>query len=62
MGHNGGSSEANEKPIDYCIRQEKVVAWKRMESLEVEPMGLSEGLLWNVIEKKRPRMAPRILA
>lgn len=54
MRHNGGSSEANEKPTDYRIRQEKVVGWKRMESSEVEPRGLSEGLLWNVIEKERP--------
>lgn len=38
------------------------MAWKRMECLEVETMSLSEGLLWNVIEKERPMMAPRILA
>ena len=30
--------------------------------LKIKPMGLSEGLLWNVVEKEKPGMAPGIWA
>lgn len=31
-------------------------------ALKIKPMGLSEGLLWNVVEKEKPGMAPGIWA